>query len=56
MGCYQAQSPVNSFRLLCNELLGTKFDRLPDRTFFAGWDTPFQTIDITDQLDSSPAK
>ncbi|MDH4156859.1 MAG: hypothetical protein OEW00_06245 [candidate division Zixibacteria bacterium] len=48
---YPAITPVNSFRVVFNEYFGTAFDLLPDRTFYAPWNFPFQYEDVTDKVD-----
>jgi hypothetical protein len=62
---YDGITPVNSFRLLFNGLFGDHFPVLPDRSYYSGWSTPFQFIEVTNRIKtvsstrptpSSPAK
>jgi hypothetical protein len=46
---YQDISPVNSFRLLFDHQFGARFGRLPDRSFYATMQKPYQFTDVTDQ-------
>ena len=46
---YPEITPVNSFRLTLNQVLGTQFDLLPDRSY-ANFGPAYQFQDITDQL------
>jgi len=50
---YQDISPVNSFRLLFNHQFGARFARLPDRSFYATMQKPYQFTDVTDQTQAA---
>jgi Sulfatase len=43
-------TPVNSFRVVLNELFGADLPMLPDRSWWQPWSRPFDTVDVTDQL------
>lgn len=40
-------TPVNSFRLIFNHYFGTTFERLPDKTYFSKWKSPYDFVDVT---------
>jgi hypothetical protein len=42
---YDSITPVNTFRLLFNRLLGTNYDRLPDRSWFSTISRPWHFYD-----------
>jgi hypothetical protein len=46
-------TPVNSFRLLLDHLFDAGLPRLPDRSYYATLDRPYQFTDITDRLPRS---
>ncbi len=46
-GLYDGITPVNTFRLIFNEYLGTDLELLEDRIYFSTWDRPYQFIDVT---------
>jgi hypothetical protein len=43
-------TPVNSFRVVLNDVFGEKYPRLPDRNFYSTESHPFDFIEVTDQL------
>jgi len=47
---YEDISPVNSFRLILNQYLGTELALLPDKHYFTILNQPYKFIDITDKL------
>jgi hypothetical protein len=47
---YDQISPVNTFRMICNQVLGTTFPLLEDRSFSGEDTTDFHFVDITDRL------
>jgi len=47
---YEDISPVNSFRLILNQYLGTELALLPDKHYFTILTHPYRFIDITDKL------
>ena len=51
---YPGMSPVNSFRMIFNGLFQDNFERLPDRSYYSGWLTPFSFEDVTKRI--KPAK
>lgn len=48
---YQSITPVNSFRIILNELLGKNYPILPDHIYESGYQTRF---DITEIFDPNP--
>ena len=51
---YPTITPVNTFRLICDELFGTKLGLLPDRNFYSSYPLPYQLIEVTDQVTTDP--
>jgi len=49
---YPGITPVNTFRLVLNTILGTKYRLLPDRTYMPTWDRPYYFVDVTDKAES----
>lgn len=49
---YESITPVNSFRVILNQFLGTALPLLADKSYFSLWDKPYNFIDVTDQKDS----
>jgi len=47
---YEDISPVNTFRLILNQYLGTELALLPDKHYFTVLNLPYRFIDITDKL------
>jgi hypothetical protein len=47
---YDGISPVNSFRILLDDVFGAKFRRLSDRSFYSTADAPFGFIEVTGLL------
>lgn len=47
---YPGITPVNTFRVLFNYYFGYQFTRLPDNSYFAFWETPYNLIDITKEI------
>lgn len=45
-GWHDSLTPVNTFRLVFNRLFGDTLAVLPDRSYFATWDRPYEHIDI----------
>jgi hypothetical protein len=50
----QGISPVNTFRLVFNTYFGAKYSILPDRSYYSLFDTPFNFIDVTNQIKTNP--
>ena len=44
---YPHMTPVNTFRLIFNELFGGDYERLPDRAFYSEYAAPYEFIDVT---------
>ncbi len=51
---YPNITPVNSFRVIFDGLFDDKLPLLPDRSYYSGWLTPFQFVDVSDRV-KSPA-
>lgn len=47
---YPSISPVNTFRVILDEFFGMNMELLPDRNFFALWQSPFQLEDVTREV------
>ena len=47
---YPTITPVNSFRVVLNQLFGAGLDLLPDKNYFTTWKRPYQFIDVTDKV------
>jgi hypothetical protein len=43
---YETITPVNTFRVVFNEIFGGSFDLLPDRSFFSIYDTPYNFHEV----------
>ena len=47
---YPTITPVNTFRLIVDELFGTRLGPLPDRNYYSSYQSPYQLTDVTNQL------
>lgn len=47
---YEHITPVNTFRVILNHLLGTNIDIIQDNNYFSPWDNPYQFQDTTHLL------
>jgi hypothetical protein len=47
---YPAITPVNSFRVLFNQMFGANYPLLPDRSYFATDDHPLEFKDVTNDI------
>jgi hypothetical protein len=47
---YPEITPVNSFRVVLSQFFGQDYPLVEDRSYFSLWDTPYQFIDVTDQV------
>ena len=43
-------TPVNSFRRMLNEALGTRLPLLEDHSYFSRWNDPLGLIEVTDRV------
>lgn len=43
-------SPVNVFRMVLNDQLGTKFEMLPNKSYYSAYPYPYRFIDVTDKI------
>jgi hypothetical protein len=48
------QTPVNTFRIICNYYFNTSYPRLPDKSFIANGSTIYDFIDVTDKTGKLP--
>lgn len=48
---YPTITPVNSFRVVLNQFFGTKYQMLPDRSYFSTLAFPYQFTDVTNRLE-----
>jgi len=49
-GLYPGITPVNSFRVVFNEVFGGDYELLPDRVLYSEYDTPYLFTDVTDAI------
>lgn len=49
---YESITPVNSFRIVLNKIIGLDLDLVADKNYFSLWNTPYDFIDVTDKLNS----
>lgn len=47
---YSEITPVNSFRVVLNQYFGADLDLLADKSYFAGWLSPYLFTDVTDKV------
>ena len=50
---YESISPVNTFRVIFDELFETDFGLIPDRQYFSSWSRPFNLIDVTENSETN---
>jgi hypothetical protein len=50
---YPTITPVNSFRIVLNQYFGGSYELLPDESFFSGWHSPYDFLNITNQLSTN---
>jgi len=53
---YETITPVNTFRLVLNKLVGADYELLEDRSYFASWSRPYLFTDVTDEVLPEPAQ
>ncbi|MFQ5400398.1 MAG: hypothetical protein ACE5E7_12460 [Anaerolineae bacterium] len=46
---YDSISPVNSFRVILDDLLGMEMGLLPDNSYFSSWQTIYNFVDVTNR-------
>lgn len=49
---YPGLTPVNSFRIVFNELFGGDYPILPDRVLYSQYDAPYDFHDVTEDIES----
>jgi hypothetical protein len=47
---YPGITPVNTFGVILNHLLGTDYKHQPDKSYFSTMENPYRFIDVTDRL------
>lgn len=52
---YPSITPVNSFRLMFNQLFGENLALLPDKSWYSSIGNPYKMIEVTDKLLKTPA-
>jgi len=50
---HQEITPVNTFRVIFNQYLGTDLELLEDRSYYSTWERPYQFVDVTEEIRSS---
>jgi hypothetical protein len=50
-GLYPSVTPVNSFRIIFNQIFGGQYPILEDRVMYSEYDTPYDFQDVTDSID-----
>ncbi len=50
-GLYPSVTPVNSFRIIFNQIFGGQYPILEDRVFYSEYDTPYDFHDETNAID-----
>jgi len=51
-GLYPGLTPVNTFRVVFNEVFGTDLPLLDDRVLYSEYRQPYEFQDVTDSIDS----
>jgi len=49
-GLYPSITPVNSFRVVFNEVFGGTYAMLPDRVLYSEYESPYSFFDVTDDI------
>jgi len=49
---YPTITPVNSFRVVFNQYLGTNFELLQDKNYYATWFAPYEFSDVSSEIHS----
>lgn len=47
---YESITPVNSFRVVLNKVVGSDLELVPDKNYFSLWNSPYDFTNITDEL------
>jgi hypothetical protein len=50
---YETITPVNSFRVVLNEVFGTQMPLLEDKSYYSTWKNPYLLEDVTDRIEPS---
>ncbi len=50
---YETITPVNSFRVVLNEIFDFDLPLLDDKSYFSSWDKPYQVEEITNRIEES---
>jgi hypothetical protein len=51
-GLYPGITPVNTFRVVFNQVFGAELPLLEDRVLFSQYSRPYDFQDVTDSIDS----
>ncbi len=51
---YDTITPVNTFRVILRQYFGADLPLLEARMYYAPWDTPYDFVDVTAQIDQEP--
>ncbi len=43
-------TPVNTFRIISDQVLGTHLGTLPERNYYSSYQAPYRLVDVTDQV------
>ena len=49
---YESITPVNTFPVILNKILGSDIELAEDKNYFSLWNTPYDFVDVTDKLES----
>ncbi len=47
---YESITPVNSFRVVLNNIVDADLELVADKNYFSLWNTPYDFVDVTDDL------
>ena len=50
---YETITPVNSFRVVLNEIFDLELPLLEDKIYFSSWEKLYQVEEITDKIEES---
>lgn len=53
---YPSITPVNTFRLISDELFGTALGFLPDRNYYSPYQRPYRFVDVTTEIFNQAAR
>jgi len=50
---YETITPVNSFRVVLNEIFNSQLPLLEDKSYYSTWDNPYKIEDVTNKIEAS---